>query len=51
MLKEANIQKQFKLISREEIINKFGLTYEQSYKIDQYIQKICEYNISSTVQK
>ena len=32
------------MTSKEKIIDKFGLTPEQSYKIDQYIYEIKEYN-------
>ena len=32
------------MLSKEKIIDKFGLTPEQSYKIDQYIYEIKKYN-------
>ena len=43
MLKEEKSQKQLKVSSKEEIIKKFRMTFEQSDKIDQYIQEIDEY--------
>ena len=44
MLKEEKIQKQLKLFSKEDIIRKFGMTYKQSDKIDQFINIINEHN-------
>ena len=49
MLKKEKIQKQLKLCSKEEIIKKFRLTYEQTNKIDQYIYEINKHNIHTNV--
>ena len=49
MLKKEKIQKQLKLCSKEEIIKKFRLTYEQTNIIDQYIYEINKHNIHTNI--
>ena len=49
MLKEKRTLKYFKVLSKEKIIEQFGLSKLQINKIDQYICKIKDYNYHTNI--